>query len=358
MVAAAALVAAVVPMLMGGGAPQRNVVVDVDGLVVARSTRATSVGELLADTGVRVGRFDRVVPALSTGLSDGQRIRVLRSVPVTVVVDGVTRAVRTTVRTPRALVRALRLPAGLRVVSSSAPLRAGSTVEFRTPRSVTITVDGRTMTARSLAGTVGGLLAAQDIAIGPNDEVVPAPTTPLSENLHVAVNRFSSDTRAEEVLTAFPTQTLDDPTMPRGQTRVEQPGVNGVARVTYSVRTKNGSVVSKQPVGIETVKAPVTQVVRRGTQPPPPSPTAGGGHAGGTASWYETGPGPKTCAHLTLPRGTVVTIVNRANGNRATCIVGDRGPEAWTGHIIDLSPAVFRQLSSLGTGVIAVDLYW
>ena len=46
-----------------------------------------------------------------------------------------------------------------------------------------------------------------------------------------------------------------------------------------------------------------------------------------------------------------------SNGNTAQCRVGDRGPEAWTGNIIDLNRDVFAQLAPLGTGRISVTLY-
>jgi rare lipoprotein A (peptidoglycan hydrolase) len=36
--------------------------------------------------------------------------------------------------------------------------------------------------------------------------------------------------------------------------------------------------------------------------------------------------------------------------------VQDRGPESWTGHIIDLSPDVFRRLAPLSQGVVSVSL--
>jgi hypothetical protein len=36
--------------------------------------------------------------------------------------------------------------------------------------------------------------------------------------------------------------------------------------------------------------------------------------------------------------------------------VEDRGPAAWTGHIIDLAPGVFSQLAPLSAGVLQVEL--
>jgi rare lipoprotein A (peptidoglycan hydrolase) len=103
--------------------------------------------------------------------------------------------------------------------------------------------------------------------------------------------------------------------------------------------------MAKHRIGSELLVPPVSQVVVKGTQPLAPS-------ASGSATWYGTGPGPGTCAHLSLKFGTIVTLTNRATGATATCRVADRGPESWTGHIIDLSPDVFRRLAPLSQGVI------
>ena len=81
---------------------------------------------------------------------------------------------------------------------------------------------------------------------------------------------------------------------------------------------------------------------------------ASGSQTGG-ATWFGAPAG--TCAHTTLPFGTVVTVTNLATGASASCRVSDRGPFA-AGRIIDLSPDVFRALASLETGVIDVSVSW
>ena len=89
--------------------------------------------------------------------------------------------------------------------------------------------------------------------------------------------------------------------------------------------------------------------------PPPPPPPAPANQQSGRASWYRYRPGE--CAHRTLPRGTVVTITNVANGSTATCTVTDRGPYSG-GRIIDLDDETFAQLAPLSAGVIDVSITW
>ena len=75
----------------------------------------------------------------------------------------------------------------------------------------------------------------------------------------------------------------------------------------------------------------------------------------GGASWYDYNPGE--CAHQTIPKGTVVTVTNLANGASTTCVVTDRGPYG-AGRIIDLDRSTFAQLADPSAGVIQVRITW
>jgi len=179
------------------------------------------------------------------------------------------------------------------------------------------------------------------------------------------VYRLTPDTVMENKIIPFPTEYKNDPTLAAGHTATIQAGHNGLSHVFSNVVRKDGQIVQWNVVREEVVQPPVTQILRRGTktsgsQRPPAVPAAASGtpRQSGSASWYDSHAGSGSCAHLTLPFGTIVTIRNTANGRTAQCRVGDRGPMAYTGHIIDLNRDVFAQLASLGTGVIPVQLSW
>ncbi|QQR82059.1 MAG: septal ring lytic transglycosylase RlpA family protein [Deltaproteobacteria bacterium] len=89
-------------------------------------------------------------------------------------------------------------------------------------------------------------------------------------------------------------------------------------------------------------------------------------HAQGLASWYggkfhgrKTASGEKfdkndfTCAHRTLPFGTLLKVTNLANEKSVTVRVSDRGP-AIKSRLIDVSQAAARDLEMLGTGTAEV----
>ena len=88
----------------------------------------------------------------------------------------------------------------------------------------------------------------------------------------------------------------------------------------------------------------------------------------GYASWY----GPKfhgrrtssgeafnmydmTCAHRTLPLGTILLVTNLENGRSVVVRVNDRGPFV-KGRIIDLSYAAARALGMVDKGVVKVRI--
>jgi hypothetical protein len=287
----------------------------------------------------------------------------LRAFPVDVDIDGKVRTVRTTQRGIGALRRELGVPDKLVRASPSRRLAAGSSLVLRTPHSVTLQVDGKTFAIRRAAALdVAALLTLRGVKLGARDEIVPTLATPLTDGMAVRVMRLADNQITEQVAVPFGIQTRDDPTLPVGQTRMLQPGKAGIERVLFNITKRDDGVeVARTRMGAELLTPPTPQIVLRGTKPSvsaagPAVPVAPGLRhlQTGRATWYGTGPGPGTCAHLHLPMGTIVTI--RYNGRTAHCRVADRGPMAYTGRIIDLSPDVFKALAPLGTGVLTVEL--
>lgn len=60
-----------------------------------------------------------------------------------------------------------------------------------------------------------------------------------------------------------------------------------------------------------------------------------------------------TCAHRTLPFGTLLKVTNKVNGKEVIVKVTDRGPYG-PGRVVDLSRAAARELGMLSMGVAPV----
>lgn len=63
-----------------------------------------------------------------------------------------------------------------------------------------------------------------------------------------------------------------------------------------------------------------------------------------------------TCAHRTLPFGTMVRVVNKKNGKETVVKVTDRGPFG-KGRVIDLSNSAASELGMISDGIAKVELY-
>lgn len=101
---------------------------------------------------------------------------------------------------------------------------------------------------------------------------------------------------------------------------------------------------------------PPAAVVPAGPPMPPPANRATRRRSEkGLASWYQIHNG--TCAHKSLPKGTLVRVVNVANKKELICRVADRGPYL-EGRIIDLDLEGFKQLADRSEGVIDVRINW
>ncbi|MEO6469361.1 MAG: G5 domain-containing protein, partial [Acidimicrobiia bacterium] len=364
-VTVAAACIGVTARVVGGTHPRRDVTVSIDGRANTVVTRAGTVGDLLAAQGTVLRAGDRVVPDVSTQLRQGMPINIVRAFPIVVDVDGVITERRTTRRSVAVVRRELGLPAALVALGAPKRLARGSRVVLRTPHSLNFLVDATTTPLVGVTDlTVADLLRTRAVVLGPKDEVQPALETRLSDGLTVQVFRLADGEAAEDQIIPFKTELREDSTLAAGHTAVIQAGRNGTVRVVSKVVRKDGAIVQSTEARRIVLAAPVTEILRRGTkvsgtQKPVPAPAASGGQLfqSGTATWYASHAGPGACAHLTLPFGTIVKIVNTANNRSAQCRVGDRGPMAYTGHIIDLNPDVFAALAPLGTGTISVRLY-
>lgn len=131
------------------------------------------------------------------------------------------------------------------------------------------------------------------------------------------------------------------------------------------VRKATVTTARPKPTTTTTAKpkpAPTTTAAPRRAAAPAPTrdaapPTTSEPNAqSGKASWYEAAPAG-TCAHRTLPMGTIVTVTATSSGKSTTCRVADRGPYV-NGWIIDLSKETFSALAPLDAGVISVRLNW
>jgi resuscitation-promoting factor RpfB len=288
-------------ILTGGavGATQLDKAVNlsVDGASTATHVFGTTVGDLLASEGIAVKRGDVVVPAVDAPLRDGDNVIVKYVRTLTVTVDGRTRTLNTTETTVDGALLALGVRgegARLSVSRSQSIGRQGLALTVVTPKSVTVTVDGKKTTKTITAATVGEALAQFGVTLGKADKVNPPVTTALTAGTAVAVERFATqDVKRTEAI-AYATSKKKSAALYTDQTKVATKGVAGVRTITERRTLKDGKVVATKQISSVVTKKPVNAVVLVGakkrpapapapaprtttTTKPTPKPTGGGG---------------------------------------------------------------------------------
>lgn len=184
-----------------------------------------------------------------------------------------------------------------------------------------------------------GSLPQTPAAPGPDPVAAETISLPeLVQKIRARVTTTTTRPRPTTTTTTVKKATTTTTTLPRS-TSTTKPAPAPVATATTTTTTALGApLVTLLPAPTTTVALPVTQT------------------DSGVASWFNAPDG--TCAHRTLPFGTMVKVTRIVTGASATCKVNDRGPTAATGRIIDLSLGTFEKLASRDAGLIDVKIEW
>ncbi|MHB1444937.1 MAG: septal ring lytic transglycosylase RlpA family protein [Acidimicrobiales bacterium] len=193
-------------------------------------------------------------------------------------------------------------------------------------------------TASEGYGVPDGILTSADLAATAADGVTASGAAVLFADTSQAGPNTGPGTQAGPVVAHIASVSPAEPTP------------SPATAAASSSSSASPPTTSPPPTDPPTTSPPTTRAPTPTTTQPSSSNTETG-----PASWYQAPAG--TCAHPTLPFGTVVTVENLANGATTTCRVEDRGPYQG-GRIIDLSEATFSQIASTSDGVIQVRISW
>ncbi len=194
-------------------------------------------------------------------------------------------------------------------------------------REFSLSVDGRTVTIRTAAATLGEALREAGVSIGPRDKVFPDPDIPVTEGLKARVMRI--EVREVTVNEQIARQTVRKPTasLRPGHSRLGDPGEDGLQKVTYRLTYADGKRVLKERVSSEVVRPARPRVVLYGQGSPLPS----RGFFSRkvmvmTATAYD--PGPRSCGPY-------------ANGRTSTGMKAGRGVVAVDPRVIPLGTRLY-----------------
>lgn len=187
---------------------------------------------------------------------------------VTLIHDGLTETIETRSATAGDLLTERGLiptPDDALSVDAQSPLIDGETVSYRTAVPLTVVVDGQTRTLRSAAASVSELLAQQHVAWDRHDTVSPAPASALESDAVVSVRHVEAWT--ETVRTPVPAAVVKRFafTLPVGKQVVLAPGQAGLREISYRVsRALDRSRTRHQIMVTRVLRAPKDRIVAEG----------------------------------------------------------------------------------------------
>lgn len=134
---------------------------------------------------------------------------------------------------------------------------------------VSLTADGKAFQLQVPAGsTVQEALQRAGVELSSLDRVEPPTYTLLSDGASIRVIRVREEFEVEQVVIPFERQTLRNETLPEGETRLSQPGKNGLQEITYRRVFEDGVEVARTAVRSVIVEEAIPEIVMVGSQMP------------------------------------------------------------------------------------------
>lgn len=195
-----------------------------------------------------------------------------------------------------------------------------------------------------------------------------ASATPASVELPEAQTPATGGVSLQELALQLDARRTTSTTRPRPATTTTTTARKSAASTTTTVRPAGTTTTVPVPAAVTapalpatttttiTPLTPLTTVLAVVVPPAAKVSSAVTKTDSGVASWFKAP--SATCAHRTLPMGTMIKVTRVANGATASCKVDDRGPTVETGRLIDLSLDTFEKLASRDAGLIDVWIEW
>ena len=232
-----------------------------------------TVGALLSKLKISINQGDVVEPALTTPIKqDDFRINIYRAVPVEVV-DGAQKTFTfSAATTPRSIAKQTGTTVYPEDIVNTDPVQdflkdgaIGQQVVVDRAQAINLNLYGTPLAIRTHAKTVAELIKEKHINLAKDDEVTPAPTTPIGANQQIFIERNGVKIESVTQTIDMPVQTILDNSLAYGTSAIRQAGSAGQQIVTYQINLQNGKEISRTPLQTVVTQPAVTEIVVQGT---------------------------------------------------------------------------------------------
>jgi hypothetical protein len=147
------------------------------------------------------------------------------------------------------------------LVSCRSPQVTGSDI------TISVTADGQSRNFTVPAGsTVTQALQSAGIPVGNQDRVEPPPYTVLGDGTSVTLTRVEEVFETEPQIIPFERQVVRNESLPEGETRLVQAGVNGLEELTYRRVLEDDVEISKSVVKSVILQEAIPEIMMVGAQ--------------------------------------------------------------------------------------------
>jgi resuscitation-promoting factor RpfB len=251
---------------------QKDITLRIDGDARHVGTYAGTVGRLLDQEHITIGEHDTLAPGREAALKDGTEVVVRRGRLLTLTVDGQTRQVWVTATSVAEALDQIGYRQGGLALSADRSARLpldGFTLTIRTPKTVTLVVDGKARSLTTSAATVKEALAENHLTLARDDRMSVATGAPVTDGMTIVLVRVVVRTLTQNLPLAPPVIRKSDPNLTKGTQVVDKPGRAGLQRVTYLVVYVSGKESARTAQRTQVVSPAQPKVVLIGTKVAP-----------------------------------------------------------------------------------------
>ncbi|MET3683772.1 uncharacterized protein YabE (DUF348 family) [Alkalibacillus flavidus] len=246
-----------------------EVTVSINGEEETVVTTAETVEDLMAELDIEVGKHDELSRSLNASVEEGMQITYNETDQVHVTINNETSEYYTTEDTVQAFLndQDIELSQHDRMTVDESD-RIENNMHIAIDRAVEVTINdgGETKTVMEPNKTVQKLLAEQDIKLDDNDRINVEPTQKIKDNRSIEIVRVSTEYETVEKDVPYETETREDDSMMRGESKVVQSGQEGKKVEEYKITKENGEEVSRELVDEKVVEESENRVVAEGTK--------------------------------------------------------------------------------------------
>lgn len=253
-------------------ATKAEVVFAENGEELTINTHKDTVGELLNELGVDVGKHDLLSHQLDALIQSGMTIDYVAAKDITVTIDGKETGYSTTAETIAAFFEENNLMFTEEDELShniSSKIEDGLHIDVTTAFEVEIQNGNNKTTVMTTGATVKEIIEKAEVSYDQDskDKITPSLDEEVEKGDKIEVVRVTEEEKVVEESIDFETQTKEDSSLPKGEEKVITEGKNGQVTKTYMVTMENGDEVDRELIN-EVVEDSVAKVIAVGTKEP------------------------------------------------------------------------------------------